>query len=168
MHFSQPGAVAWAVVDYMCDINMPLWTGIGLIVDNLLQLHLEESLRDVVAHLKDTYGVKYFYCWHGLSGYWGGVSLESAAVSDFSSELIYANPTPGVLEIEPSMGWGPASLAGVGIVQDPGKLYEVSMACLSDAPAASMYLMQYIFSKDNASLGTGNALLSRFGWSGRR
>ena len=40
------------------------------------------------------------------------------------TELVFANPTPGVLEVEPAMNWGPASLAGVGIVKDPVVLYE--------------------------------------------
>lgn len=40
-------------------------------------------------------------------------------------DLVFANPTPGVLEVEPSMAWGPASLAGVGVVKDPAQLYEV-------------------------------------------
>ena len=35
----------------------------------------------------------------------------------------YAEPTPGVLEVEPSMAWNPAVLAGVGVLQDPGSLY---------------------------------------------
>jgi raffinose synthase len=35
----------------------------------------------------------------------------------------YAEPTPGVLEIEPSMAWNPAVLAGVGVLEDPSSLY---------------------------------------------
>lgn len=42
----------------------------------LLQELLLSNLGDVVAHLRNRYDVEYFYCWHGLSGYWGGVSLE--------------------------------------------------------------------------------------------
>mmetsp|Transcript_5155 Transcript_5155/g.14425 ORF Transcript_5155/g.14425 Transcript_5155/m.14425 type:complete len:586 (-) Transcript_5155:513-2270(-) len=86
--------------------------------------HLESSLGDVVTSIRDKWGVLYVYCWHGLCGYWGGISMESPGVSHLPVDLVYANPTPGVLEVEPSMGWGPASLAGVGVAKDPAQLYQ--------------------------------------------
>eukprot|EP00873_Tetraselmis_striata_P002585 jgi/Tetstr1/422849/TSEL_013640.t1 len=94
---------------------------------------LLSNLGDVVAHLRNRYDVEYFYCWHGLSGYWGGVSLEAPGASEFEADLVFANPTPGVLEVEPAMNWGPASLAGVGIVRDPAKLYQAMHKYLAEA-----------------------------------
>lgn len=30
----------------------------------------------MVASLRDTYGIDYIYCWHGLPAYWSGISVE--------------------------------------------------------------------------------------------
>lgn len=121
------------------------------------QRNVESDLKSVVSFLRERFGVDYFYCWHGLSGYWGGVSLEvtnalsilfgpavvlpssglmappsacvlqAAGVANLPVDIVFANPTPGVMEVEPAMNWGPASLAGVGIVRDPVQLYQVSV-----------------------------------------
>lgn len=78
--------------------------------------------------------MRYIYCWHGLPGYWAGVMPAQegqkeqqgaaagpscavpgggcAGVPGLESRVYYASPTPGVLEVEPSMGWNPAVLAG--------------------------------------------------------
>lgn len=56
-------------------------------------------------------------------------STQAPGASEFEADLVFANPTPGVLEVEPAMNWGPASLAGVGIVRDPAKLYQVRHRC---------------------------------------
>lgn len=33
-----------------------------------------ERLGDVVASLRQLWGVKHIYCWHGLAAYWSGVA----------------------------------------------------------------------------------------------
>jgi hypothetical protein len=38
--------------------------------------------------------------------------LAVPQVAKFGANIMYAKPTPGVLEIEPSMAWNPAVLAG--------------------------------------------------------
>ena len=37
--------------------------------------------------------------------------------------MVYAKGTAGLYEIEPSMRWNPAVVAGVGMIQDPTPLY---------------------------------------------
>lgn len=37
---------------------------------------------------------------------------DSPELSHHAPRVIYAEPTPGVLEVEPSMAWNPAVLAG--------------------------------------------------------
>jgi raffinose synthase len=69
-------------------------------------------MDQVVAHLKSKFGLHYVYCWHGLPAYWAGVMPNAPEVSKFGASIMYARPTPGVLEIEPSMAWNPAVLAG--------------------------------------------------------
>ena len=33
-----------------------------------------ERLGDVVASLRQLWGLKHIYCWHGLAAYWSGVA----------------------------------------------------------------------------------------------
>ncbi|GFR50303.1 hypothetical protein Agub_g12493, partial [Astrephomene gubernaculifera] len=98
-----------------------------------------EALGTVVAHIKRKFGVRYIYCWHGLPGYWAGVMPTDggepgggAGVLGLTSHLRYAAPTAGVLEIEPSMAWNPAVLAGIGVVTDPHRLYHAMHRYLAD------------------------------------
>ncbi|GIM11600.1 hypothetical protein Vretimale_15098 [Volvox reticuliferus] len=98
-----------------------------------------EALGTVVAHIKRKFGVRYVYCWHGLPGYWAGVMPTDdgaagggAGVPGMTAHIRYASPTPGVLEIEPSMAWNPAVLAGVGVVDDPNRLYNAMHRYLHD------------------------------------
>ena len=44
-------------------------------------------------------------------------------MAKYDARIVHARPTPGVAEIEPSMLWNPAVLAGVGVIADPGALY---------------------------------------------
>ncbi|GAX76619.1 hypothetical protein CEUSTIGMA_g4065.t1 [Chlamydomonas eustigma] len=83
----------------------------------------EERLGTVVAHMKQRFSLDYIYCWHGLPAYWAGVMPGAPDLEPLSATIMYAEPTPGVLEVEPSMGWNPAVLAGVGVLPDPGSLY---------------------------------------------
>lgn len=49
--------------------------------------------------------------------------------------------SPGVLEVEPSMAWGPSALAGVGIVDDHKGLYEALHGYLaSEGKIGSRYI----------------------------
>ncbi len=50
-----------------------------------------------------------------------------------SSSILYAQPTPGVSEVEPSIGWNPAVLAGVGVLADPKPVYNDIHSYLSQS-----------------------------------
>jgi hypothetical protein len=54
----------------------------------------------------------YVYCWHGLPAYWGGVMPGEQAMLPLQSRVLFPKATPGVEEVEPSMAWNPAVLAG--------------------------------------------------------
>ena len=69
--------------------------------------------------------------------------------------MVFAKGTAGVYEIEPSMRWNPAVVAGVGMIRDPRPLYNDMHAYLaaSGAPANAvsefldedyLYLMLHI------------------------
>jgi len=82
-----------------------------------------ERLWEVVAHLKSKFGLQYVYCWHGLPAYWAGIMPDAPEMSRHGATIMYAHPTPGVLEVEPSMAWNPAVLAGVGVLSEPAAVY---------------------------------------------
>ena len=95
-----------------------------------------DDLAAVVASLHTHHGVRHIIAWHSLSAYWGGVAPEESGhegVSRYGARLVYASPTPGVAEVEPSMLWSPAVLAGVGVVADPATLYADLHAYLAAA-----------------------------------
>lgn len=47
--------------------------------------------------------------------------------------MVFAKGTAGVYEIEPSMRWNPAVVAGVGMIRDPRPLYNDMHAYLASA-----------------------------------
>lgn len=52
-------------------------------------------------------------CWHGLPAYWGGIMPGAPALAGVSgARIVYPKPTEGIAEIEPSLMWSPAVLAG--------------------------------------------------------
>lgn len=60
-----------------------------------------------------SYNVRYIYCWHGLPAYWGGVMPDTPALAGVTgSTLVYPKPTSSIAEVEPSLLWSPAVLAG--------------------------------------------------------
>jgi raffinose synthase len=84
------------------------------------------GLASVVAHAKEEYGVRYCFAWHALHGYWGGVTPAGggggggALGAAYGSTLVDVQPSPGMLEVEPSLAWDPITLGGVGLV-DPAR-----------------------------------------------
>lgn len=46
----------------------------------------------VVSSLKQLYGLRYIYCWHGLSAYWSGVSPDpkELGVAKYNATLHYS------------------------------------------------------------------------------
>lgn len=53
------------------------------------------------------------YCWHGLPAYWGGVMPDSPALAGMpGGRLVFPRPTDSIAEVEPSLLWSPAVLAG--------------------------------------------------------
>lgn len=63
--------------------------------------------------LPTSYDVRYIMCWHGLPAYWGGIMPGAPALAGVSgARTVYPKPTEGIAEIEPSLMWSPAVLAG--------------------------------------------------------
>eukprot|EP00803_Ostreobium_quekettii_P005322 evm.model.scf_2114.1 EVM.evm.TU.scf_2114.1 scf_2114:2316-14243(+) len=86
-------------------------------------LEREERLGEVISYLRQEFDLLNVYCWHGLPAYWSGVMPEESEVAKYNAKIMYAKPTAGLLEIEPSLAWNPSVLAGIGVVDDPGELY---------------------------------------------
>ena len=49
-----------------------------------------ESLGGVVSSLKQLYGLRDIFCWHGLSLYWSGVSTDEPAVAKYKARLVFS------------------------------------------------------------------------------
>jgi raffinose synthase len=94
-----------------------------------------EDLRAVVASLRARFGVQHIYCWHGMPAYWGGVMPAAPGVEAVAGRtaLVYPNPTASIAEVEPSLLWSPAVLAGVGVAESPDRLYRAMHAYLASA-----------------------------------
>ncbi|CAL8470414.1 g9956 [Coccomyxa elongata] len=90
-----------------------------------------EQLGKVVDSLKQLYGLRYIYCWHGLSCYWSGVSPYEKELEKYKARLVFSEPTPGLVEIEPSMAWNPSVISGVGIVENAHHIYNDMHAYLA-------------------------------------
>jgi hypothetical protein len=56
-----------------------------------------------------------------------------AGTSVYGPELVFAKGTDGLYEIEPSMRWNPAVVAGVGMIPDPSPLYRDMHSYLASA-----------------------------------
>jgi hypothetical protein len=64
--------------------------------------------------LSPRFGVDHVYCWHGLPAYWGGIMPGAPALGPAGQigRLVYPKPTASIAEVEPSLLWSPAVLAG--------------------------------------------------------
>lgn len=82
-----------------------------------------EALAGVVHSLKTNFGLRFVYVWHGLSAYWSGVSTHDEPVAKYNPRIVYAEPTAGLAEIEPSMRWNPAVISGIGVPESAEQLY---------------------------------------------
>ena len=62
----------------------------------------------------------------GLAGSQSGVCTgkDEGGVAKYDARIMYAIPTPGLAEVEPSMSWNPSVVAGIGVVADPAVLYQ--------------------------------------------
>ena len=58
-------------------------------------------------------------------------------MAKYNARLVYARPTRGLYEIEPSAAWNPSVIAGVGVVQDVQALYNDMHRYLADSGAHS-------------------------------
>ncbi len=68
-------------------------------------------------------GLQYVYAWHALHAYWNGVSPTDSGTKKYGAEIQHPRPTPGTLEVDPSMAWSAAVMNGVGVVADPVPLH---------------------------------------------
>ena len=97
-----------------------------------------KTLRQFVSSLKTQLGIKHVFVWHALSGYWGGISENSAddlpkRLKGFSNgtddtaggvTLAYSNPTPHLLMVEPALAWDPGSIGTTCVNTVQSTLYE--------------------------------------------
>lgn len=122
-----------------------------------------ENLASVVAHLKTELNVQFVYCWHGLAAYWSGIAPDSSIMGNYDPQLVYANPTVALKEIEPSLLWNPAVLAGIGAAADPAPLFRDMHSYLAAAGITGVKVdCQAGVSMMGASAGGGPSVAARY------
>lgn len=83
-----------------------------------------EDLKSVVASIKETYGLRYVYCWHAMAGFWGGLGLRDPDMAKYQPRLVLPTPTPGMLATDPAVAWVQPVVSGVGLPADPAVLHQ--------------------------------------------
>lgn len=93
----------------------------------------KQDFADAISQLKNNLRVQYVFCWHGISAYWSGVSVNSPETVKYSPHVAYAQPSKSIVEVEPSMKWNPSVLVGMGAIYDPEALFRDMHRYLSEA-----------------------------------
>ncbi|XP_042440004.1 probable galactinol--sucrose galactosyltransferase 2 [Zingiber officinale] len=81
------------------------------------------SLKDFVTYVKETYRIKYVYCWHALMGYWGGVDPDAPETKKYNSKIVYPVQSPGNHSHLRDLTMDCMEKYGVGMI-DPSKIFE--------------------------------------------
>lgn len=83
------------------------------------------NLSYLVEHIKEKFDVKFVYVWHAMGGFWGGLSLEKdMPVAKYKPKLLSPKPSPGMLQVDPSLSWIPPTLLGLSLPLDPRSLHQ--------------------------------------------
>ncbi|KAK9820373.1 hypothetical protein WJX72_009606 [[Myrmecia] bisecta] len=124
-----------------------------------------EQLGTVIMALRELYNLRYIYCWHGLPAYWSGVATgaEEPDVAKYEARIMFAEPTPGLLEVEPSMAWNPSVVSGIGVIKDPYTLFNDMHSYLSDAGVTGVKVdCQAGVGLIGSALGGGPAMAAQY------
>ena len=79
------------------------------------------------------------------------VAEEAPGVAKYNAKLVYAKPTQGLYEIEPSSAWNPTVVSGVGVVEDVDQLYNDMHAYLADSGMTHVPRMNQPFYRKHTS-----------------
>lgn len=79
------------------------------------------NLIETTKMAKDEYGIKKFFVWHAMLGYWGGVDTNSEAMKKYKPVLSNAVHTDGMKNVNPSR-WQSENFP-FGMI-DPDKAYD--------------------------------------------
>ncbi|KAL6606114.1 hypothetical protein ACP70R_041767 [Stipagrostis hirtigluma subsp. patula] len=74
------------------------------------------GIKTLVKAAKEEYGLKYVYCWHAITGYWGGVRPGAAGTEHYRSAMQFPKISPGVAENDPGMKTDWITAQGVGLM----------------------------------------------------
>lgn len=146
VHFSRNGSMPMRIWEYMvnnfignwirmemdkrCDFTKRLTSPFANQKFRSRDAAENSGLADLVATVKGKYDVKFVYCWHAMTGYWGGVCPNSEDMASFEAQLKKTRHYPGVEEVEPFTNWDAFKLAGVGVIP-PNRISDFYM-CLHD------------------------------------
>ena len=80
------------------------------------------------------------------------VAEEAPGVAKYKSRLVFAKPTQGLYEIEPSSAWNPTVISGVGVVEDVDQLYQDMHTYLADSGIDSVLQTHTAWREDKTDL----------------
>ncbi|BDA43643.1 probable galactinol-sucrose galactosyltransferase 2 [Coccomyxa sp. Obi] len=122
-----------------------------------------EGLAVVVADLRDRFGLKHVFCWHSLYGYWAGIAPDAPEMAAYDPQLVWPQPTQGVLDVDPCFAWNCQVVAGVGVVRDIRHLYHDMHTYLAGAGIDGVKVdCQSTLDMIGSSLGGGPALAAGY------
>ncbi|KAI3442218.1 Galactinol--sucrose galactosyltransferase [Psidium guajava] len=79
------------------------------------------DLKEFVADIRGTFGLKYVYVWHALMGYWGGLLPGAEGTKKYNPVLKYPVQSPGNLANMRDLSMDAMENYGVGII-DPATI----------------------------------------------
>lgn len=82
-----------------------------------------DTFGEVVRGLKEKHGLKYVLCWQAMAGYWSGCMPGSPGTAAFDPVIKFPRPSPGVLEVDPSLNWVHPAVVGVGVPRNQRQLH---------------------------------------------
>ena len=107
--FSAGGSVSIETETLNADLEISGWSD-----DQRKETDHRSSLAHLVAHMKESCGVKYVLLWHALTGYWAGVHGE--AFKKYDASMSYASLSRSARRMSPALNSEVFQSLGVGLV----------------------------------------------------
>ncbi|KAK9915311.1 hypothetical protein WJX75_007444 [Coccomyxa subellipsoidea] len=122
-----------------------------------------EAMASVVATLRERFGLEHVFCWHSLYGYWAGIAPDAPGMAAYDPQLVWPEPTQGVLDVDPCFAWNCQVVAGVGVARDIRHLYHDMHSYLAGAGVDGVKVdCQSTLDMIGSSLGGGPALAAGY------
>jgi len=121
------------------------------------------ALRQFISDLKQQHNIKYVVTWTALCGYWAGLSPDSEEMKQYDPKIMTARPSPGTIEVDPSILWVHPAIVGLGVPQQPEKFHDALMSYLASSGVDGVKIdVQSTITMFGYGSGGGPAIAARF------